>query len=157
MTVTRQPGGTPLGQQIRELVLHGDHVSPRAEALLYAADKAHHVEMLIRPALQRGDVVITDRYVDSSVAYRGAGRGLGAQEIHDLNVWAVDGLLPDLTVVVDIPAEEPPPRRGARQARVRGRRLPRGDPTALPGDGGGQPAALHRGRRHGGSRRSTPR
>ena len=118
VTVTRQPGGTPLGQQIRDLVLHGDHVAPRAEALLYAADKAHHVEMLIRPALQRGDVVITDRYVDSSVAYQGAGRGLGAQEIHDLNVWAVDGLLPDLTVVVDIPAEEGRRRRGEVHDRL---------------------------------------
>jgi dTMP kinase len=118
VTVTRQPGGTPLGQQIRDLVLHGEHVAPRAEALLYAADKAHHVEMLIRPALQRGDVVITDRYVDSSVAYQGAGRGLGAQEIHDLNVWAVDGLLPDLTVVVDIPAEEGRRRRGEVHDRL---------------------------------------
>ena len=74
--------------------------------------------MLIRPALQRGDVVITDRYVDSSVAYQGAGRGLGAQEIHDLNVWAVDGLLPDLTVVVDIPAEEGRRRRGEVHDRL---------------------------------------
>jgi dTMP kinase len=118
VTVTRQPGGTPLGQQIRDLVLHGDHVAPRAEALLYAADKAHHVEMLIRPALQRGDVVITDRYVDSSVAYQGAGRGLGAGEIHDLNVWAVDGLLPDLTVVVDISADEGRRRRGEVHDRL---------------------------------------
>ena len=68
VTVTRQPGGTPLGQQIRDLVLHGDHVAPRAEALLFAADKAHHVETLVRPALQRGEVVISDRYTDSSVA-----------------------------------------------------------------------------------------
>lgn len=112
VTVTRQPGGTPLGQQIRDLVLHGEHVAPRAEALLFAADKAHHVETLIRPALQRGDVVISDRYTDSSVAYQGAGRALGAQEVHDLNMWAVEDLVPDLTVVVDISAAEGRRRRG---------------------------------------------
>ena len=106
VTVTRQPGGTALGQQIRDLVLHGDHVAPRAEALLFAADKAHHVELLIRPAMQAGHVVLTDRYTDSAVAYQGAGRDLGAQEIHDLNMWAVDDLVPDLTVVIDVsPAE----------------------------------------------------
>jgi dTMP kinase len=118
VTVTRQPGGTELGQQIRDLVLHGDHVAPRAEALLFAADKAHHVEQLIRPALRRGDVVVTDRYTDSSVAYQGAGRDLGAQEIHDLNMWAVDGLVPDLTVVVDISAQEGRRRRGAVHDRL---------------------------------------
>jgi dTMP kinase len=112
VTVTRQPGGTPLGQQIRDLVLHGEHVTPRAEALLFAADKAHHVETLIGPALQRGDVVISDRYTDSSVAYQGAGRALGALEVHDLNMWAVEDLVPDLTVVVDISAEEGRRRRG---------------------------------------------
>lgn len=112
VTVTRQPGGTPLGQQIRDLVLHGDHVAPRAEALLFAADKAHHVELLIRPAIRAGHVVLTDRYTDSSVAYQGAGRDLGAQEIHDLNMWAVDDLVPDLTVVVDVSAAEGRARRG---------------------------------------------
>jgi dTMP kinase len=118
VTVTRQPGGTSLGQQIRELVLHGDHVSPRAEALLFAADKAHHVEQLIRPALLQGHVVVTDRYTDSSVAYQGAGRDLGAQEIHDLNMWAVDGLVPDLTVVVDVSAQEGRRRRGTVHDRL---------------------------------------
>ena len=118
VTVTRQPGGTPLGQQIRDLVLHGDHVAPRAEALLFAADKAHHVETLVRPALQRGAVVISDRYTDSSVAYQGAGRELGAQEVHDLNMWAVEDLVPDLTVVVDISAEEGRRRRGAVHDRL---------------------------------------
>jgi dTMP kinase len=112
VTVTRQPGGTTLGREIRDLVLHGDHVAPRAEALLFAADKAHHVDQLIRPALERGEVVLTDRYTDSSVAYQGAGRDLGAQEIHDLNMWAVDDLVPDLTVVVDISAAEGRRRRG---------------------------------------------
>jgi dTMP kinase len=118
VTVTRQPGGTELGQQIRELVLHGDHVAPRAEALLFAADKAHHVELLIRPALQRGEVVICDRYTDSAVAYQGAGRDLGAAEIHDLQMWAVAGLVPDLTVVVDITAAEGRSRRGAVHDRL---------------------------------------
>jgi dTMP kinase len=118
VTVTRQPGGTPLGQQIRDLVLHGDHVAPRAEALLFAADKAHHVETLVRPALQRGEVVISDRYTDSSVAYQGAGRDLGAQEVHDLNMWAVEDLVPDLTVVVDISAAEGRRRRGAVHDRL---------------------------------------
>jgi dTMP kinase len=118
VTVTRQPGGTELGREIRDLVLHGDHVSPRAEALLFAADKAHHVEQLIRPALDRGEVVLTDRYTDSSVAYQGAGRDLGAQEIHDLTMWAVDDLVPDLTVVVDVPAEEGRRRRGAVHDRL---------------------------------------
>jgi dTMP kinase len=112
VTVTRQPGGTTLGREIRDLVLHGDHVAPRAEALLFAADKAHHVDQLIKPALDRGEVVLTDRYTDSSVAYQGAGRDLGAQEIHDLNMWAVDELVPDLTVVVDVSAAEGRRRRG---------------------------------------------
>ncbi|GAB3438718.1 dTMP kinase [Phycicoccus ginsengisoli] len=116
--VTRQPGGTPLGREIRALVLHGDHVSPRAEALLFAADKAHHVEQVIAPALAAGDVVLTDRYTDSSVAYQGAGRDLGAQEIHDLNMWAVDGLVPDLTVVVDVSAQEGRRRRGEVHDRL---------------------------------------
>ena len=112
VTVTRQPGGTDLGREIRDLVLHGAHVAPRAEALLFAADKAHHVDQLIKPALDRGEVVLTDRYTDSSVAYQGAGRDLGAQEIHDLNMWAVDDLVPDLTVVVDVSAAEGRRRRG---------------------------------------------
>ncbi|NNM47070.1 dTMP kinase [Knoellia koreensis] len=116
--LTRQPGGTPLGQQIRDLVLHGDHVAPRAEALLFAADKAHHVEQVIGPALAAGDVVITDRYTDSAVAYQGAGRDLGAREIHDLNMWAVDDLVPDLTVVVDVTAAEGRRRRGAVHDRL---------------------------------------
>ncbi|KRE56411.1 dTMP kinase [Phycicoccus sp. Soil748] len=118
VTVTRQPGGTELGHQIRDLVLHGAHVAPRAEALLFAADKAHHVDQLIRPALDRGEVVLTDRYTDSSVAYQGAGRDLGAQEIHDLNMWAVDDLVPDLTVVVDVSPQEGRRRRGEVHDRL---------------------------------------
>lgn len=98
---TREPGGTTLGAEIRRLLLHGEDVSPRAEALLYAADRAHHVDTVIRPALQRGSVVITDRYLDSSVAYQGVARSLGAGEVRDLSLWATGGLLPDLTILLD--------------------------------------------------------
>lgn len=118
VVVTRQPGGTPLGAAIRDLVLHGDHVSPRAEALLFAADKAHHVDQLIRPAIQRGAVVVTDRYTDSSVAYQGSGRDLGAVEVHDLQMWAVGSLVPDLTVIVDVPSDEGRRRRGEVHDRL---------------------------------------
>lgn len=115
---TRQPGGTPLGQHLRDLVLHGGHVSPRAEALIFAADKAQHVDLLIRPALAAGQVVISDRYTDSAVAYQGAGRHLGAVEVHDLQMWAVEGLVPDLTVVVDISAAQGRARRGEVHDRL---------------------------------------
>jgi len=105
VVVTREPGGTVFGRTVRELVLHGGHIALRAEALLFAADRAHHVETLIRPALGRGEVVITDRYLDSSIAYQGAGRDLGVDEVRRLNVWATGGLVPTLTVLVDLPAE----------------------------------------------------
>ncbi|MEU1970897.1 dTMP kinase [Microbacterium sp. NPDC019599] len=100
---TREPGGTEVGLLVRDIVLHhrGD-VAPRAEALLYAADRAHHVATVVRPALARGDVVIQDRYVDSSVAYQGDGRQLEPSEIRDLSMWATGGLLPDLTVLLDL-------------------------------------------------------
>ncbi|MEO6998762.1 MAG: dTMP kinase [Terracoccus sp.] len=116
--VTRQPGGTDLGAAIRRLVLHGEHVSPRAEALLFAADKAHHVDELIRPALAAGRTVITDRYTDSSIAYQGAGRDLGADEIRNLQRWAVAGVLPDLTVVLDVTPEVGRTRRGEPPDRL---------------------------------------
>lgn len=105
VVVTREPGGTQFGGAVRQLVLHGGQVTPRAEALLFAADRAHHVETLIRPALLRGEVVITDRYMDSSIAYQGAGRDLGIEEVRELNVWATGGLVPTLTVLVDLPAQ----------------------------------------------------
>lgn len=100
---TREPGGTEVGNLIRDIVLHhrGD-IAPRAEALLYAADRAHHVATLVRPALARGDVVIQDRYLDSSVAYQGAGRVLDAGEVRELSLWAAGGALPDVTVLLDI-------------------------------------------------------
>lgn len=100
---TREPGGTEVGVLIRDIVLHHrGEVAPRAEALLYAADRAHHIATLVRPALARGEVVIQDRYLDSSVAYQGAGRVLGSAEIRDLSLWATEGLLPDLTVLLDL-------------------------------------------------------
>jgi dTMP kinase len=102
VVLTREPGGTELGQLLRDAVLHGDHVDPRTEALLYATDRAHHVASLVRPALERGAVVVTDRYLDSSVAYQGSGRDLGAEEVEALSMWATDGLLPALTVLLDL-------------------------------------------------------
>ena len=109
---TFEPGGTELGQEIRNLLLHrkGD-VAPRSEALLYAADRAHHVATKIRPALTEGKIVITDRYLDSSVAYQGAGRKLSAEEVRNISVWAVDGLLPDLTILLNLDAAKAAERR----------------------------------------------
>lgn len=100
---TREPGGTDVGTLIRDIVLHhrGD-VAPRAEALLYAADRAHHIATVVRPALNRGDVVIQDRYLDSSVAYQGVGRELEPADVRDISLWAADGLLPDVTVLLDL-------------------------------------------------------
>lgn len=118
VVLTRQPGGTDLGSALRDLVLHGQAVSARAEALIFAADKAQHVEELVLPSLARGAVVITDRYTDSSVAYQGAGRSLGAQEVADLQSWAVGGLTPDLTVLVDIDPAEGRRRRGGTHDRM---------------------------------------
>ena len=100
---TREPGGTAVGVLIRDIVLHHrGEIAPRAEALLYAADRAHHIETLVQPALARGEVVIQDRYLDSSIAYQGAGRVLDAQEIRELSLWATGGALPDVTVLLDL-------------------------------------------------------
>ena len=106
--VTRQPGGTPIGEKLRELLLDPGHpeLTARTEALVYAADKAQHVEEVILPALARGDVVVCDRYVDSMIAYQGAGRVLDLTEVEQVAHWATGGLRPDLTVLLDIdPAE----------------------------------------------------
>lgn len=104
VVLTREPGGTPTAEAIRALVLDPAHqgLNDRAEALLFAAARAEHVAALIRPALTRGATVICDRYIDSSVAYQGLGRGLGADQIAELSAWAADDLVPDLTVVLDI-------------------------------------------------------
>ena len=102
--ITREPGATQLGRKVRELLLsHGDAApTPRAEALLYAADRAQHVDTVIRPALERGAVVVTDRFVDSSLAYQGGGRGLVRDEVAWLSNWATRGLEPDLVVLLDV-------------------------------------------------------
>ena len=118
--VTREPGGTPVGLTIRELVLHGlaafpsvavtggtdvvdasDDLAPRTEALLYAADRAEHVAQVVRPALERGDIVLCDRYLDSSVAYQAGGRDLSADVIRRLSLWASQGLMPKRTYLLD--------------------------------------------------------
>jgi dTMP kinase len=102
---TREPGATKVGMRLRAVLLDAVHqgLSARTEALLYAADRAEHVEKVIRPALYRGAVVVTDRYVDSSLAYQGAGRALDTEEVTRLNAWATGGLVPDLTVLIDVP------------------------------------------------------
>jgi dTMP kinase len=100
VVLTREPGGTPLGEAIRGLLLHAGAVAPWAEAALFAASRAQHVEEVIRPALERGAVVVCDRYVDSSVAYQGGARGLGLDEVLQLNLAAVGGLLPDVTLLL---------------------------------------------------------
>lgn len=104
---TREPGGTDAGVGIREIVLHHrGEIASRAEALLYAADRAQHIAEVVRPALHRGDVVIQDRYIDSSIAYQGAGRVLSPDEIRRLSEWATEGLWPDLTILLDLEEQD---------------------------------------------------
>ena len=107
VVLTREPGGTTLGNQIRQILLDNNTgvISPRSEALMYAADRAHHVYSVIRPALDRGDVVITDRYIDSSIAYQGAGRVLLPSEVSRISRWATESLTPSLTIILDLPAD----------------------------------------------------
>lgn len=117
VVVSREPGGTELGLELRQIVLHrrGD-IAPRAEALLYAADRAHNVATKVRPAIERGDIVVQDRYLDSSVAYQGAARVLGMHEVRELSLWATQGLLPDLTILLDLDEEEGRARMAGRTA-----------------------------------------
>lgn len=102
VVLTREPGDSRIGPQVRAIVLDGGELDARAEALLFAADRADHVASVIEPALRRGAVVLVDRYVDSSIAYQGVGRGLGAEAIAEISRFATGGLLPDLTVVLDV-------------------------------------------------------
>src|SRR5687768_2053636 len=102
VVTAREPGGTELGERLRALVLHGDEMTPWAEALLYAAARAELVAELIEPALARGADVLLDRYFDSSVAYQGIGRGLGLQEVLELNLLAVNGRVPERTFVLAV-------------------------------------------------------
>jgi dTMP kinase len=115
---TREPGGTPVGEQLRSLVLeHGNgEIDARCEALIFAASRAAHAAQVIRPALAGGQVVLTDRYIDSSVAYQGAGRELGAEHVRSLNEWATGGLRPDLTVLLDVDPADGRTRRTGRVA-----------------------------------------
>ncbi len=102
VVATREPGGTALGEELRDLVLHGAHMSAWAEALIYAAARAQHVEEVIAPGIERGAAVICDRYLDSSVAYQGVGRELGFDRVLELNLAAVGGLLPDRTFLLEL-------------------------------------------------------
>jgi dTMP kinase len=113
VVLTREPGGTPAAEAIRHVVLTPEYagLDPRAEALLYAASRAEHVARLVQPALDRGAVVITDRYIDSSIVYQGVARGLGPDVVGEINMWATRSLLPDLTVLLDVEA-------GAGLARI---------------------------------------
>jgi dTMP kinase len=104
VVATREPGGTPLGEAIRDVVLHGLEMTPWAEATLFASARAEHVERVIRPALERGAWVVCDRYVDSSIVYQGIARGLGADEVLQLNRTVTGGLMPDRTFVLALEA-----------------------------------------------------
>jgi dTMP kinase len=111
--LTREPGGTDVGERVRELLLDRSVVGldARAEALLMAAARAHHVATVVRPALEAGRDVVTDRFSHSSLAYQGYGRGLDVEELRDLSTWATDGLWPDLVVLLDVPGAEAAARR----------------------------------------------
>ncbi len=104
---TREPGGTPAAEQIRDTVLSREHegMNPQSEALLFAAARGDHVARVIRPAIARGDVVICDRFIDSSIAYQGYARALGPDRVRDLSMWATGGLLPNLTIVLTLDPE----------------------------------------------------
>jgi dTMP kinase len=116
--VTREPGGTPLGTRVRQLVLDSEEqVDPLAELLLYAADRAQHVRTLVRPALDSGHVVLSDRYADATVAYQGAGRGFPDETVSALVGLATGGLMPDLTLIFDLPVEESQRRAAQRSDR----------------------------------------
>jgi dTMP kinase len=115
---TREPGGTPLGEHIRDLLLQSESVAPWAETTLFAAARAQLVADVIRPALARGADVVCDRYIDSSLAYQGLARGLGVDRVLELNLVVTGGLLPDQTFLIDIPVEEAARRTGVRPDRI---------------------------------------
>ncbi len=120
VVLTREPGGTPLGEQIRELLLEGGEISPWAEAALFAAARAELVERVIAPAIERGADVICDRYLDSSLAYQGIARGLGVDRVLELNLAAIRGQLPDRTFLLLIDAKESQKRVGDETDRIEG-------------------------------------
>lgn len=115
---TREPGGTPVAEAVRGLVLHGEEIAPWTEAALYAASRAEHVARAIRPALERGEDVVCDRYLDSSVAYQGAGRGLGEELVRELSLTVTGGLLPDRTFLVVVDPETAERRAGGDRDRI---------------------------------------
>ena len=118
VVVTREPGGTALGEQIRELLLHGPDMSPWAEATLFAAARAELVERVIAPARERGADVLCDRYVDSSLAYQGIARGLGVDAVLELNLAAVQGVLPDRTFLLLVDPATAAGRTGRERDRI---------------------------------------
>jgi len=115
---SREPGGTPVGEAVRTVVLHGDEMTAWAEAALYAAARAENVARVIRPALERGEDVVCDRYLDSSVAYQGAGRALGEARVRDLSLTVTGGLLPDRTFLVLLDPDEAFARSGGDHDRI---------------------------------------
>ncbi len=118
VVVTREPGGTPVGEALRALVLDGGALDARTEALAIAADRAEHVRTVVRPALGRGAFVLCDRYVPSSLCYQGAGRGLGIDEVERLSTFATGGLAPDLVIVLDVPESVAEARSGSARDRM---------------------------------------
>jgi dTMP kinase len=115
---TREPGGTAVGEQVRELILGGEALAPWAEAALFAAARAQLVDEVIRPALARGADLVCDRYIDSSLAYQGLARGLGVDRVLEFNLHATGGLLPDRTFLLVVPLEEAARRRGSAGDRI---------------------------------------
>ncbi|CAK7066522.1 MAG: Thymidylate kinase [Desulfovibrio sp.] len=115
---TREPGGSKLGRELRAILLDARNadIVPRAELFLYLADRAQHAATVIRPALERGAFVLSDRFADSTVAYQGYGRGLDIESLHGLNAMAVDGVWPDITILVDVDAATGIARANARNA-----------------------------------------
>ena len=118
VVLTREPGGTEAGEQIRELLLHGKGLAPWAEASLFAAARAQLVDEVIRPALARGADIVSDRYLDSSLAYQGIARGLGVERVLELNLLATGGLLPDRTFLLALPPDEATGRREDEPDRI---------------------------------------
>src|SRR5919106_6957001 len=115
---TREPGGTPLGERVRELVLTGEYIAPWAETALFAAARAQLVAEVIRPSLARGADVVCDRYLDSSLAYQGLARGLGVERVLELNLVVTGGLLPDRTFLLLVPLDRAVRQRGATPDRI---------------------------------------
>jgi dTMP kinase len=118
VVATREPGGTELGEKVRDLVLHGPNISPWAEAALFAAARAELVAEVIQPALERGAEVVCDRYLDSSLAYQGIARGLGVDRVLALNIDAIQGILPDVTFLLLVDPEEAARRSGSASDRI---------------------------------------